>query len=196
MVNCLVARNLRLFEGWHILVSAVLVIDAQFEILKSQPSNTKVQGAFQRINQVIAAGRKAGSLIIYIRNLTSNAVTVDGEEFAAFSSPFDVRASDYIVEKKTPDSFFGSSLEYLLVKLSVGSLYICGMRTECCVDATVRSALARGYPVFLVSDGHTTDDKAHLSAEQIVNHHNETLASISTYNARATVVPICELSFQ
>lgn len=185
-----------MFEGWHILVSAVLVIDAHLEILKSQPNNTKVQGAYQRINQVIAAGRKAGSLIIYIRTRALSEVTVGDEEFAIFSSPFDIRTSDYVVEKTTPDSFFGSSLEYLLIKLFVDSLYICGTRTECCIDATVRSALARGYPVFLVSDGHTTDDKAHLSAEQIVNHHNETLAKTSTYIARATVVPACELSFR
>jgi hypothetical protein len=33
----------------------------------------------------------------------------------------------------------------------------------------------------LVSDGHTTHDKQHATAEQIRKHHNETLSNIKSF---------------
>jgi nicotinamidase-related amidase len=61
------------------------------------------------------------------------------------------------------------------------------------VDTTTRRALALGYPVQLVSDGHTTMDSAVLSAAQIIAHHNETLANITSFGPRAVAVPAAEV---
>ena len=68
-------------------------------------------------------------------------------------------------------------------------LVICGMHTEFCVDTTTRLALAAGYPVVLIADAHTTDDKPHLSAEQIIRHHNETLTNITSFGPRVRAIP-------
>ena len=36
----------------------------------------------------------------------------------------------------------------------------------------LRSAAARGFDVFAVTDAHTTADRPHLSAEKIIEHHH------------------------
>lgn len=36
----------------------------------------------------------------------------------------------------------------------------------------MRSAAARGFDAFAVTDAHTTADRPHLSAEQIIQHHH------------------------
>lgn len=48
---------------------------------------------------------------------------------------------------------------------------------------------SQGLPVTLVSDAHTTHDKAHLSAKQIITHHNATLPSIQSLGAPIKAVP-------
>jgi len=46
-----------------------------------------------------------------------------------------------------------------------------------CVDSACRGAVANGYRVVLVSDGHTTYDTPVLSADRIIAHHNRLLGS-------------------
>jgi len=65
---------------------------------------------------------------------------------------------------------------------------ICGLQSEFCVDSTTRRALALGYPVTLVSDGHSTLDNGVLTAAQISAHHNQTLATLDSYGPRVTTV--------
>jgi nicotinamidase-related amidase len=44
------------------------------------------------------------------------------------------------------------------------------------VDTTCRAAADLGFRVVLIEDGHTSVDNGVLSAEQIIAHHNQTLA--------------------
>ena len=77
----------------------------------------------------------------------------------------------------------------------VAELVICGMHTEFCVDTTVRRALALGYPVVLVEDGHTTAGNSHVTPAQIIQHHNTTLANISSFGPRVRIVRADEMQF-
>lgn len=63
-------------------------------------------------------------------------------------------------------------------------LVVCGFQSEFCVDTTTRRALALGYPVTLVADGHSTTDNGVLSAAQISAHHNATLTNIVSFGPR------------
>ena len=74
-------------------------------------------------------------------------------------------------------------------------LTICGMQSDFCVDTTTRWAMALGYPVVLVSDAHTTEANAHLSARQIIQHHNDTLPRMESFGARTRTVPANQVSF-
>jgi nicotinamidase-related amidase len=67
------------------------------------------------------------------------------------------------------------------------------MHTEFCVDTTARRALALGYPVTLVADGHTSAGNAVLSAPQVIAHHNATLTNISSFGPRVSAVTSSEI---
>ena len=43
------------------------------------------------------------------------------------------------------------------------------------------TAIAIGYQIQIVSDGHTTHNKEHASADFIIIHHNETLPNITSF---------------
>ena len=78
----------------------------------------------------------------------------------------------------------------------IDRLIITGCATDYCVDTTVRSALARGWPTIVPSDGHTTVDRPHLSATQIIAHHNAIWADfLAPEGLRGSVcAPRCVLS--
>ena len=84
-------------------------------------------------------------------------------------------AEDRVVAKADSDAFLGSDLRVELERLRVRTLFVCGLQSEFCVDATCRSAHALGYRVILVEDAHSTAPSGVLGAEQIVAHHNATL---------------------
>jgi nicotinamidase-related amidase len=55
------------------------------------------------------------------------------------------------VRKTRPDAFEDTSLHDELQ--GVQRLVICGQQSDCCIDATVHGALARGYEVVLAAAG-------------------------------------------
>ena len=99
-----------------------------------------------------------------------------------------VAPSDLRVRKTTPDSFHRTELQEVLERHAIADLVVCGMHTEFCVDTTIRRALALGYPVVLVEDAHTTEGNEHLSAPQVILHHNDTLTNLSSFGPRVRVV--------
>jgi hypothetical protein len=65
--------------------------------------------------------------------------------------------------------------------------------TDYCVDTTVRAALAKNYPATVPSDGHTTADRPHLSAVQIIVHHNAIWSDFLSPVGPAKVRPCAEI---
>jgi nicotinamidase-related amidase len=74
-----------------------------------------------------------------------------------------------------------------LRSLATERLVLTGCATDYCVDTTVRSALGRGYPTIVPMDGHTTADRPHLTARQIMEHHNAIWADFIAPGGPATV---------
>jgi nicotinamidase-related amidase len=102
-------------------------------------------------------------------------------------------SEDVLLRKRATDSFHHTQLHALLQERGITHLIICGLQSEFCVDTTTRRALALGYPVTLVADGHTTIANGVLTAAQISAHHNETLANITSFGPRATALPASEV---
>ncbi|HTO04250.1 MAG TPA: isochorismatase family protein, partial [Opitutus sp.] len=111
-------------------------------------------------------------LIVFIQHTDANEGYPRGSEAWQLLPALDREAGDALIEKTACDSFLETELDTLLKSRGVTELVITGCATDFCVDTTVRSAAARGYQVIVPSDGHTTRDRPHLSALQVIAHHN------------------------
>lgn len=175
--------------------TALLIIDVQQALCSGEHTTFDAAGTIARINQVSAQARSAGALVVLIQHETATGPFAQGSPGWALAQGLTVQPTDVRVRKTTPDSFQGTQLSALLQRHGVDRLVVCGMQSDFCVDTTTRRALALGYPVVLVSDGHTTVDNAVLSAAQISAHHNATLANISSFGPRVTLTPAAEVKF-
>jgi nicotinamidase-related amidase len=98
-------------------------------------------------------------------------------------------SDDLVVHKTSCDAFLHTSLEDVLKQNGVSRVIVTGCATDFCVDTTVRSALARGYPTTVPADGHTTSDRPYLPAHKIIEHHNFVWSDFISPAGPATVIP-------
>lgn len=175
--------------------TALLIIDVQQALCSGEHATFDAAGTVERINQVSARARAAGVPVVLIQHEAASGPFAHGSPGWALAQGLDVQPADSRVRKTTPDSFHGTTLPTLLQSHGVRHLVVCGMQSDFCVDTTTRRALAQGYPVTLVSDGHTTVANGVLSAAQITAHHNTTLANISSFGPRVTLVPAAQVRF-
>ncbi|KAF0234387.1 MAG: hypothetical protein FD177_768 [Desulfovibrionaceae bacterium] len=161
--------------------SALVVIDVQEGPFQSSPQPAFAEQIFSRINALTSRARKLDIPVIFVQHETAAGELRHGTSGWALAKELGVHGADIIVRKTTPDSFHNTTLNDILTHVGVDNLVVCGFATEFCVDTTVRRAATLGYSVTLVSDAHTTRDKKHASAAQIITHHNITLSSISSF---------------
>ena len=172
--------------------SALLIIDVQHALCCGDDAAFDIEAVIQRINSVSAKARAAGAPVILIQHEDAGALQ-HGTDGWQLDARLQLQDTDLRVRKTTCDSFRHTDLQDLLASHGVDRLVVCGLQSEFCVDTTVRAALARGYPVTLVADGHSTVDNGVLTAAQISAHHNTTLASLRSFGPRVTAIPAAEV---
>ena len=151
-------------------MDVLLVIDMQ-QGLFEQPRHQDAQ-VIANINRLADSVRARQGRVIYVQH------DAPGSELEPHSPGWQLHADltpgrhDSRVRKTACDSFLDTELGFLLAEQAVDRLLICGCATDFCVDTTLRSAAAHGFDVFAVTDAHTTADRPHLSAEQIIEHHH------------------------
>lgn len=175
--------------------SALLVIDMQQGLCEGEHAAFESQQVIARINQVAAKARAAGVPVVFIQHESTSGYLVHGTREWQVADGLIVQATDHRLRKTTPDAFHRTELSQWLADRAIRQLVVCGMHTEFCVDTTTRRALALGFPVTLVADGHTSEGNRHLSAMQVIQHHNDTLTRIASFGPRARAVLAADLSF-
>ncbi|MEO6919242.1 MAG: cysteine hydrolase family protein [Collimonas sp.] len=175
--------------------SALLVIDVQHGLFEQTPRPFEAEAVVERINTLAAKARAAGAPVIFIQHETPDDELAYNSVNWQLQPGLQVKDSDIKLRKKTSDSFLGTELQELLVARHIGQVVICGYASEFCLDTTVRSAAALGYPVLLASDAHTTHDKPHATGQQIRAHENATLPNIDSFDGKITAVATAELHF-
>ncbi len=174
--------------------TALLVIDVQQALCSGEFKAFESERVIARINSVARKFRVAGAPVVMIQHESQGELLDFGTEGWQLAEGLDVKPTDVFLRKKATDSFHQTELHALLQERGVKNLVICGFQSEFCVDTTTRRALALGYPVVLVADGHSTLNNSVLSAAQISAHHNETLANISSFGPRAKAIPASEVN--
>jgi nicotinamidase-related amidase len=173
--------------------TALLIIDVQHALCHGEYAGFEADRVISRINIVSQHVRESGGLVVVIQHESPSAPLEHGSEGWRLAASLITASRDSFVRKRATDSFHNTNLHALLQEHRVTHLIICGLQSEFCVDTTTRRALALGYSVTLVADGHTTLNNGTLSAAQISAHHNETLSNITSFGPRATAVPAAEV---
>lgn len=88
-------------------------------------------------------------------------------------------AGAYYVTKTACDSFWQTELAALLKKRAVEEFVVCGCATDYCLDTTIKVGASAGYAITVAADAHTTADRHWVSAEALINQHNEVWSSLS-----------------
>lgn len=173
--------------------TALLVIDVQQGLCEGEHNAFESQQVIGRINTVTEKARAAGAVVVFIQHESESGFMAAGSREWQIADGLHLEPADLCIRKTTPDAFNRTELHEVLKEHGINDLVICGMQTEFCVDTTTRRALALGYPVVLVEDAHTTEANAHLSAAQIIQHHNDTLTNIESFGVRVRAVSTKDL---
>ncbi|MFG2890903.1 cysteine hydrolase family protein [Streptomyces sp. NPDC048248] len=141
-------------------VEALLVIDVQTAFFAGREAVPDGERVLDRSRDLIDRARTAGALVVHLQN-DGPPGAVDEPGTPGWELHLPVRPDDRrerVVRKTDDDGFDGTPLGDLLTGAGVRSLAVCGVLSEMCVSATVRTALERGYRVVLPHDGHATYD--------------------------------------
>lgn len=154
----------------------MLVVDVQNDYCSADGVFDRVglraddlSGLVSTINRVTAAGRSTDTPVVWVRMEWRHEGDVG---ILAERSPFlldeglragtwgaqivdgvELGSRDIHVTKRRFSAFFDTELHDVLQERDVDRLYVLGVRTDFCVESTVRDAFFRDYDVTVVSDG-------------------------------------------
>ncbi|MCZ4119704.1 isochorismatase family protein [Streptomyces sp. H39-S7] len=140
-------------------VESLIVVDLQSAFVSGEGAVPAAERLVERTTDLIARARKDGALIVHLQNDGA-----DGAEDEPHTPgwelhhPIEAGPAEVVIRKPKDDGFDGTSLGVLLADAGVRALAVCGVMSEMCVQATARTALARGYRVVLPHDAHATQD--------------------------------------
>lgn len=163
--------------NWQLVMKSVLlIIDVQNDMFNMPEKLHNPDGLLSAIERMISLARAKGMPVVYVQhNSDKGNFFKNGSEGWKIHGRIAPLEGDSIVQKTHPDSFYGTELESVLDSLGAVRLVVCGIQSELCVDTTTRAARSRGYSVTLVSDGHSTFDRAAAPAPEIIKLENEVL---------------------
>ncbi|AXE35368.1 cysteine hydrolase family protein [Chromobacterium phragmitis] len=174
---------------------ALLVIDVQSGMFDQAPFPDDMEAVLERINGLAERARAAGAPVIWVQHESPAGLLGRGGPGWQLAAGLRTADGDRYLAKTTPDSFLRTELDALLKQLGVEGVAICGYASEFCVDTTTRSALARGIPVTLAGDAHTTHDKPHAKAAVIRAHHSFALGNLSSFGTPIAVKDAADIAF-
>lgn len=152
----------------------VLAIDVQNGMFNLPRELYKSEIVLDNIYSLLEKARKENALIIFMQHCgNENSFFKEGSENWKIHSKVSPKRNEIVLKKTHPDSFQNTKLDSIIKHSNINDIVICGFVTEGCVDTTIRRASSLGYNLEVVSDGHSTTDSNVLTAEQIINHHNE-----------------------
>ncbi|MET9678335.1 isochorismatase family protein [Streptomyces sp. NPDC006482] len=140
-------------------VDALIVVDVQSAFVVGDGAVPAAGRLVERTADLIARARRDGALVVHLQN--------DGPPGAEdephtpgweLHHPVEPGPRELVIRKPRDDGFHATSLGDVLGAAGVRAVAVCGVMSEMCVQATARTALARGYRVVVPHDAHATQD--------------------------------------
>jgi len=143
--------------------TALIIIDIQNDYF---PGGTmelvEAKKAALKAKQVLSYFRENKLTVIHVQHIALQ----DGATFflpntkgAQINSIVSPLANETVITKNYPNSFRDTKLLEYLNENKITNLFIAGMMTDVCIDATVRAAMDNGFSNTLISDAVATRDR-------------------------------------
>jgi nicotinamidase-related amidase len=136
------------------VTSALLVVDVQNAVVDGIPGRDEL---IARIARLVGRARSAGRPVVWVQHEDEDLPHgSDGWRIVPELQPLD---GEPIIEKHHRSAFGDTGLGDVLRTQEVLRLVIVGAQTAFCVDMAGKHALAEGFDVTWVSDGHANGDQ-------------------------------------
>lgn len=173
---------------------ALVVIDMQRDVMATCPAAEPV---LSTVNGLIAEARGCGAAIVFVRQQDEGLPA--GSEAWQLDSRLDHRDGDIVVDKTFRDGFAATELDNVLRRAGARRLVITGAHSDYCVQTTALSALAHGYDIALVADGHAAEPAViagtPLDAATVTGFVNARMATLRFPDRRVEVLRAADVSF-
>ncbi len=140
-------------------VQALIVFDVQTAFVSGANPVPDAARLLERVSELLDRARQSGAVVVHLQNEGSPGAD-DEPNTPGWELDLPVKPgpSEHLLRKPRDDGFDGTPLGEILVGAGVRAVAVCGLMSEMCVQATSRTALARGYRVVLPYDAHATYD--------------------------------------
>ncbi len=174
-------------------MDALLIIDYQRAVFLGSPPAYRAEEVADTLRTLAVRARTRGMPVLFLRHCEAGTTwdkTSPGWQFPEQLLP---ERGDEVIDKLSCDGFRDTGLSDILRARSIERLFIGGYATEFCVDTTIRAAASRAIHVVVVSDAHTTRERAHLPARDIIAHHNWVWSNMTNPGYPIAVCPAAQL---
>ena len=144
------------------MTRALLIIDIQRDYFPGgRHPLVGPEAAAANAGRVLSAFREAGEPVVHVQHAWD---APDAAYLAPGTPGFEIHdavrpeGEEPVVVKAEPNAFAGTDLDERLRGLGVDELVVAGMMSSMCVDATVRSAVERGFRATVVHDACAAPD--------------------------------------
>lgn len=166
---------------------ALLVVDVQQGLIDGHPY--RAEELLEEIGRLIGRARESGTEVIYVRhNEDDKNGLFPGSPAWQVHPAIAPKEGEKVFDKRFSSAFKNTGLDEYLRARGIAVLVLCGMQTEYCIDATIKSAFERDYKAFMPAGGSTTYDNRLATADRLVAYYEKAI-----WNGRfADVLPLDE----
>ena len=147
------------------------------------PDHALCQAAVDNIHRLIEGARRAGILVVYLRNWHEDCTDSDAWATRGGRTGIGLRSNTWeadwyevapapgepVVNKHRYSGFEGTRLDAILHTYQRSSVVLCGVATNVCVESTARSAVFHDYHLVFSSDATATSNGPHLQQATLDN---------------------------
>lgn len=167
----------------------LLVVDTQKLIMTDAMYN--FEQFKSNVSNLINEARSNDIEVIYVcHNDGEGSVLTPGTEGFEVYEDFKPLKDDKMFVKVYNSAFKATELDLYLKSKDIKDIAICGLQTDLCIDATVKSGFELGYNMYVVEGCNSTEDNEYINREVAVNYYNQFIWK----DRYATIISIDELS--
>ena len=146
---------------------ALLVIDVQRVYMEPEPMVTSDgNDLIPKCRGLIERARAAGTPVVFVQHISDD--QPDDPALIAVHPDLAPADNEPVIQKHFGSAFFQTNLESTLNELSAKTLYVSGLATFGCVNATVMCALCMGYDVRVIRNAHGSTSSRDTTAARMI----------------------------